>query len=111
MVQDAGPPAEAEAGAGAPGEVAAALALDQWRRWHGGERVPAEEYLERCTAVAADTEAALALIYGELLVREELGERPDPGEYVERFPELGSLRTLPAKLIYEEYRVRTRYSS
>src|SRR5262249_25458880 len=34
----------------------------------------------------ADGEAALELIYGEFLVREELGERPSPEEYGHRFP-------------------------
>jgi serine/threonine protein kinase/WD40 repeat protein len=67
--------------------VARVLAVDQWRRWQAGERVPAEDYLARFPQVAADPEAALELIYGELLVREELGERPAPEDYLARFPQ------------------------
>src|SRR5262249_23221684 len=67
-------------------DIAAALAVDQWRRWRAGERVPAEDYLARYPQVADDAEAAVGLICGEWLVREELGERPDPDEYLRRFP-------------------------
>ena len=62
-----------EAGIRDAAETAKVLALDQWRRWHAGERVRAEDYLERFPQVAAAPEAALELIYGEMLVREELG--------------------------------------
>jgi WD40 repeat protein len=68
------------------GDIAAALAVDQWRRWRAGERVPAEDYLRRHPRLAHDSETALELIYGEWLVREELGERPDAAEYLARFP-------------------------
>jgi hypothetical protein len=69
-----------------PAEVAEALAIDQWHRWHAGQRLPAEDYLARHPAVAADPAAALALVYGEFLVREDLGETPTATEYLERFP-------------------------
>jgi serine/threonine-protein kinase len=72
---------------GDPGAVAAALRLDQRRRWQAGERVPAEDYLRRHPAVAANAEAAVDLVYGEFLLRERLGERPDVDEYRRRFPE------------------------
>ncbi len=36
----------------------------------------------------ADDELALDVIYGEFLLREELGERPEPREYQLRFPDL-----------------------
>jgi WD40 repeat protein len=74
-----------------PGEVAAALRLDQRRRWEAGERVSAEEYLRRHPAVAACAEAAVDLVYGEFLLRERLGERPDVEEYRRRFPEHADL--------------------
>jgi tetratricopeptide (TPR) repeat protein len=77
----------AEAGISAATGVARVLALDQWRRWQAGERVRAEDYLERFPQVAADSEAALELVYGELLVREELGEQPAEEEYLARFPQ------------------------
>jgi serine/threonine protein kinase/WD40 repeat protein len=67
--------------------VARVLALDQWRRWKAGERISAENYLGRFPQVATDAEAALELIYGEMLVREELGERPTEEEYLTRFPQ------------------------
>src|SRR5690349_14888539 len=70
-----------------PVEVAAALRADQRRRWQAGERVPAEDFLRRHPAVAACPEAAVDLVYGEFLLRERLGERPDPGDYCRRFPE------------------------
>jgi hypothetical protein len=77
----------AEAELSDPAGVARVLALDQWRRWRTGERVPVESYLSRFPQVAADSEAALELVHGELLVREELGERPAATEYLERFPQ------------------------
>jgi serine/threonine-protein kinase len=69
-----------------PGVAAAVLAVDQWHRWRAGQRLPAEDYLGRCPAVAGDTDAALELIYGEFLVRQALGERPAAAEYLDRFP-------------------------
>jgi serine/threonine protein kinase/Tfp pilus assembly protein PilF len=76
----------AEAGIVDAARAARVLALDQWRRWHSGQRVPAEDYLARFPHVAAAPEAALELIYGEMLVREELGEHPAAEEYLARFP-------------------------
>ncbi len=77
----------AQAGAREPAALAEVLAVDQWRRWHAGEPVRAEEYLGRYPGLAADPEAALEVVYGEWLVREELGQQPDPEEYVRRFPQ------------------------
>ena len=70
-----------------PADVAKVLATDQWHRWHAGERLAAEDYFARHPAVGADREAALVLVYGEFLVREERGEKPSPGEYLARFPQ------------------------
>jgi hypothetical protein len=81
----------AEAGALPPGEVAAVLRADQRERWQAGERVPAENYLRRFPAVRASAEAALDLVYGEFLLRERLGEAPDPDDYRRRFPEHAEL--------------------
>src|SRR5262249_59842549 len=66
---------------------AAELRLDQRRRWQARERVPAEDYLRRHPPVAADPHAGGDLIYGEFLLREQLGERPTADEYARRFPE------------------------
>jgi hypothetical protein len=63
-----------------------ALRLEQARRWRQGDRAPAEDYLARHPALAADPECALEVIYGELLLREEQGERPGTDEFLRRFP-------------------------
>jgi WD40 repeat protein/serine/threonine protein kinase len=73
-------------GALAPAQLLAVLELDQWERWHRGERLPAEHYLRLLPEALAE-EAGVGLVYGELLVREELGEAPRPDEYVSRFPQ------------------------
>jgi WD40 repeat protein len=70
----------------APAALVAVLAVDQRQRWQAGERVPAETYLERCAALAADVERALELVYGEFLLREDRGEAPRLEEYIQRFP-------------------------
>src|SRR6516162_6153521 len=75
------------AGITSPLQVAQVLAADQWQRWHAGERVSVEDYFARHPAVAADPAAAILLVYGELLVREELGETPSPDTYLARFPQ------------------------
>jgi serine/threonine-protein kinase len=70
----------------ASGPLAAARA-EQACRLRGGERPPAEEFLARHPDLAADPEAALVLVYGEVLLREELDSTPpDPAEYAARFP-------------------------
>jgi serine/threonine protein kinase len=66
--------------------LVALLAADQQRRWQGGERVPAETYLENHPGLRKDAEKAVELIYREFLLREERGEAPGPEEYVHRFP-------------------------
>jgi len=75
------------AGPCSPAEVAAVLTHDQWRCWQAGNCVAAEEYLRRCPALAGDPDAALEVIFGEFLVRQALGERPQPAEYLNRFPQ------------------------
>jgi RNA polymerase sigma-70 factor (ECF subfamily) len=66
--------------------VAAVLAVDQWRRWHNGQRVLVEDYLRRWPALADAPDAAVELIHGEFLVRDEVGDAPAPAEYLSRFP-------------------------
>jgi serine/threonine-protein kinase len=70
-----------------PTTAAAVLAVDQWQRWHAGQRVPAEEYLRRCPGLIGDADAALEVIYGEFLVRRALGEAVGAAEYLTRFPQ------------------------
>jgi hypothetical protein len=61
---------------------------DQRRRWQRGDRVPAEAYLQSEPDLRADADQALELVYGEFLLREELGDTPTLDEYVRRFPQL-----------------------
>src|SRR4051794_18949422 len=68
----------------------ASLQQDQRRRWGRGERVPVEAYLERFPALGQDREAVLDLILGEVILREEAGERPRLDEYLGRFPPLAA---------------------
>lgn len=75
------------AGPLSPADVAAVLRIDQRHRWQAGERILAETYLQRYPAVRADPESAVDLIFNEFLLRDRLGERPDPDEYLRRFPE------------------------
>src|SRR6516162_8713803 len=63
-----------------------ALRADQARRWRAGERPWAEAYLAAFPALAASAEDALVLVWGEALLRLELGEQPPPQEYRDRFP-------------------------
>jgi serine/threonine protein kinase len=49
------------------------------------------------------------LVKTEMEVRCRRGLPVELEDYVARFPELGTLRSLPARLIYEEYRVRQLY--
>ncbi|GIW79986.1 MAG: hypothetical protein KatS3mg105_1793 [Gemmatales bacterium] len=69
--------------------IVSALAIDQWHRWHRGERIAAEDYFNRFPVLetAAD---AFDLVFGEYLVREELGESPTLEEYLARFPQFST---------------------
>jgi eukaryotic-like serine/threonine-protein kinase len=71
-------------------QLALVLVIDQWHRWNRGEHLSAENYLQRYPAVGADRESALAVVYGEFLLREERGESPAVDEYLQRFPHLAS---------------------
>jgi serine/threonine-protein kinase len=77
----------AETGPLPAAELCAVLRIDQRQRWQAGERVLAESYLQRHPLVRGDAEAAIDLVFNELLLRNRLGERPDPAEYLRRFPE------------------------
>src|SRR5262245_53467010 len=62
-------------------EVAAVLAIDQYERWLKGERTRAEDYLSLLPPGDDRDQAACDIIYGEFLLREQLGEHPDSAEY------------------------------
>ena len=69
-----------------PTQRADEIAADQYVRWQRGERVRAEEYLRLDPQVAANVDAACDVVYGEFLLREDLGEAPELAEYLDRFP-------------------------
>jgi serine/threonine-protein kinase len=63
--------------------------LEQQRRsWMQGDRCPVEFFLQQEPGLWSARDAVLDLIYHEILLREQQGERPQLGEYVERFPHL-----------------------
>ena len=62
------------------------LCNDQVKRWRAGQRIPAESYLSLHPSLQESDESALELIYGEFLMREELGEAPQLEEFRWRFP-------------------------
>jgi eukaryotic-like serine/threonine-protein kinase len=61
---------------------------DQTSSWTRGEGTPVEAYLARDPALSQDAEAILDLIYQEFVLRRDHGERPDPHEFIARFPDL-----------------------
>ncbi len=75
------------AGALTPADVVEVLCVDQWQRWHQGERLPAETYLQMHPALSTVPEEAFDLVYGEFLLREELEGPPKLEEFVQRFPQ------------------------
>jgi serine/threonine protein kinase len=62
------------------------LRADQAQRWRSGGRLLAEAYLGAFPQLAASAEDALVLIWGEALLRSELGEAPRLEDYRARFP-------------------------
>jgi hypothetical protein len=62
------------------------LAIDHWDPWLRGERVEAEAYLALRPDLRSD-DKAVDLVYGEFIVREEIGDSPALDEYLRRFPE------------------------
>src|SRR3954463_1902605 len=62
--------------------------LRQSNSWQRGDPVSVEAVLARYAHLAADDNAVLDLIYNEVVLREEAGEKPALGDYVHRFPRL-----------------------
>ena len=63
---------------------------EQRRQWLDG-REPDAEQLLRESGHSPDSDALLDLLYNEIVVREELGQKPSFDEYRERFPELAEV--------------------
>src|SRR5262249_23254443 len=64
------------------------LLADQRARWERGDRVPVEHFVERQPALRDDSDTLLDLIYAEVLLRRQAGDRPELAEYLGRFPAL-----------------------
>src|SRR5262249_59334611 len=68
-------------------DVLDALLDHQSRSWLSGKRPVIEELLEG-VFLRHDAGAQLDLIYNEIVLREQLGERPQAEEYFTRYPHL-----------------------
>ena len=63
------------------------------QRWHNGQRLSVEAFLEQFPPTVLDDDELLDLIYNEVVLREEDGESPELAEYLRRFPQFaGELR-------------------
>src|SRR5207245_10880099 len=63
------------------------LRAEQRERWLKGDHVVAENYFDLYTKLLVDPEPALELVYSEVVLREEAGQKPQLAEYVQRFPQ------------------------
>ena len=79
-------------------QLAAVLRVDQRGRWAIGERVAAADYFRYFPALTDDPELAVELIYGEFLLREELGEAPALEEYQRAYPDHASRLAIQVEL-------------
>jgi serine/threonine protein kinase len=57
------------------------------RLLRAGQASNAESWFARYPELEAEADCALELIYTEFVVRDELGQRPDPAQYYARFPQ------------------------
>jgi predicted Ser/Thr protein kinase len=62
------------------------LRRDQHSRWQRGDRRPVEDYFRQDPELEGNEEAVLDCVFGEFVLRQELGETPGPEEYYRRFP-------------------------
>jgi WD40 repeat protein len=59
---------------------------DQQRRWRRGERVSVRAYLEEEPSLQDYPDLVFELVCGEILLREERGEKPRPVDYLDLVP-------------------------
>jgi WD40 repeat protein/serine/threonine protein kinase len=78
----------ASSGALSQTEVAGLIRADQRKRWKDGDQVSAETYINNFPSLKGNEPALLDLVYNEVLLREENGEKPEVDEYIQRFPHL-----------------------
>jgi predicted ATPase len=81
-----------------PTRLAATLRVDQRERWAIGDHVPACDYLREFPALRDDPEAAIEVIYGEFLLREELGEAPELEHYQREYPDYAAHLAIQVQL-------------
>jgi tetratricopeptide (TPR) repeat protein/tRNA A-37 threonylcarbamoyl transferase component Bud32 len=67
--------------------VARLRANQQWR-WAKGDRVRIDAYLRQHPELEANEDALLALVMGEILLRQEAEDKPEPQDYIRRWPHL-----------------------
>jgi serine/threonine protein kinase len=70
------------------------LQVEQRKRWRAGDPVRVEVFFQEYPRLKADEEAAIDLVYHEIRLREEKGEKGLVEEYLARFPEFAA--RLPA---------------
>jgi serine/threonine protein kinase len=66
--------------------VVSSLRAEQVERWQAGDRVLLEALLVQHPVLLSEPDVLLDLIYAEVLLREEHGDRPALAEYLRRFP-------------------------
>src|SRR4051794_8220823 len=64
------------------------LLVHQRASWQRGEPLTIEELLNRRPGLRQDADAVLDLVYNEVVLREERGQRPRLADYLSRFPDL-----------------------
>jgi serine/threonine-protein kinase len=70
-----------------PGRLLRDACAELSRRLRSGEDCRAESFLQAHPSLASNPEHAFELIYTEFLVRQELGQQPDPSDWLDRFPQ------------------------
>ena len=81
--------------AGTSDQVGLDLAREMRRRWRGGERPAAEEFLSASPGACHRPEAAVELIYEEFCLRQSAGEQGVEQDLLRRFPQwAGPLRVM-----------------
>jgi WD40 repeat protein len=71
-----------------PDNMTAGLMAEFRRRWEAHDRVRVEDFLSARNESTLGDALLLDLLYQEVILREQLGERPGVEEYVQRFPAL-----------------------
>jgi serine/threonine protein kinase len=57
------------------------------RRLESGQQCRAEDLLAELPVLSANASLAIDLVYAEFVLRQQLGQRPDPADWLARFPQ------------------------